>query len=93
VGVLSSEQLNEAVASLGEGWADRDGVLRKEYSFADFATAMSFANRVAEAAEKADHHPDMLVGWGRVELAWVSHDVGGISERDVEMARTSDRLA
>ncbi|MDX6496615.1 MAG: 4a-hydroxytetrahydrobiopterin dehydratase [Gaiellales bacterium] len=93
MGVLSSEQLNEAVASLGEGWADRDGVLRKEYSFADFATAMSFANRVAEAAEKADHHPDMLVGWGRVELAWVSHDVGGISERDVEMARTSDRLA
>ena len=81
------------MASLGEGWADRDGALRKEYSFADFAAAMSFANRVAEAAEKADHHPDMLVGWGRVELAWVSHDVGGISERDVDMARASDGLA
>ena len=93
MGVLSPEQLNEAVASLGEGWADRDGALRKEFRFADFAAAMSFANRVADAAEKADHHPDMLVGWGRVELAWVSHDVGGISERDVEMARASDRLA
>ena len=93
MGVLSPEQLNEAIASLGEGWADRDGALRKEYSFDDFATAMSFANRVAEAAEKADHHPDMAVGWGRVELAWVSHDVGGISERDVEMASASDRLA
>jgi 4a-hydroxytetrahydrobiopterin dehydratase len=92
VGVLSPEQLNEAIASLGEGWADRDGALRKEFRFADFAAAMSFANRVADAAEKADHHPDMLVGWGRVELAWVSHDVGGISERDVEMARTSDGL-
>ena len=91
--VLTPEQLNEAVASLGEGWADRDGALRKEFSFADFAAAMAFANRVAEAAEKTDHHPDMMVGWGRVELAWVSHDVGGISERDVEMARTSDRLA
>ena len=90
--VLTPEQLNEAVASLGEGWADRDGALRKEFRFADFAAAMSFANRVAEAAEKADHHPDMAVGWGRVELAWVSHDVGGISERDVEMARTSDGL-
>ena len=90
--VLTPEQLNEAVASLGEGWADRDGALRKEFRFADFAAAMSFANRVADAAEKADHHPDMLVGWGRVELAWVSHDVGGISERDVEMARTSDGL-
>jgi 4a-hydroxytetrahydrobiopterin dehydratase len=92
VAVLTPEQLNEAVASLGEGWADRDGALRKEFRFADFAAAMSFANRVAEAAEKADHHPDMAVGWGRVELAWVSHDVGGISERDVEMARTSDGL-
>jgi len=93
VGVLSPEQLNEAIASLSEGWADRDGALRKEFRFADFAAAMSFANRVAEAAEKADHHPDMLVGWGRVELAWVSHDVGGISERDVAMARASERLA
>ena len=93
MGVLSSEQLEKALASLGEGWAERDGALRKEYRFADFAAAMSFANRVAEAAEAADHHPDMLVGWGRVELAWVSHDVGGISERDVEMARRSDRLA
>jgi 4a-hydroxytetrahydrobiopterin dehydratase len=92
VAVLTPEQLSEAVASLGEGWADRDGALRKEFRFADFAAAMSFANRVAEAAEKADHHPDMAVGWGRVELAWVSHDVGGISERDVEMARTSDGL-
>ena len=92
MGVLSPEQLNEAIASLGEGWADRDGALRKEFRFADFAAAMSFANRVAEAAEKADHHPDMLVGWGRVELAWVSHDVGGISERDVAMARASDNL-
>jgi 4a-hydroxytetrahydrobiopterin dehydratase len=92
MGVLSPEQLNEAIASLGEGWADRDGALRKEFRFADFAAAMSFANRFADAAEKADHHPDMLVGWGRVELAWVSHDVGGISERDVEMARASDSL-
>ena len=67
MGVLSSEQLSEALESLGEGWAERDGALRKEYRFADFAAAMSFANRVAEAAEAADHHPDMLVGWGRVE--------------------------
>ena len=92
MGVLSSEQLDQAVASLGEGWAERDGALRKRYHFSDFAGAMSFANRVAAAAESAGHHPDMLVGWGRVELAWMSHDVGGISERDIEMARTSDRL-
>jgi 4a-hydroxytetrahydrobiopterin dehydratase len=93
MGVLSSEQLEKALESLGEGWANRDGALRKEYRFADFAAAMSFANRIGEAAEAADHHPDLLVGWGRVEVAWVSHDVGGISDRDVEMARASDHLA
>lgn len=93
MGTLSSEQLDQAIASLGEGWADRDGALRKKYTFADFASAMAFANRVAEAAEGADHHPDMLVGWGKVELAWVSHDVGGISQRDVDMAKRSDELS
>jgi 4a-hydroxytetrahydrobiopterin dehydratase len=93
VAVLSAEQRQDAIASLGEGWAERDGALRKEYRFPDFAAAMVFANRIADAAESADHHPDMLVAWGRVELAWVSHDVGGISDRDVEMARTSDRLS
>jgi 4a-hydroxytetrahydrobiopterin dehydratase len=93
MGTLSSEQLDQAIASLGEGWANRDGALRKEYTFPDFAAAMSFANRVAEAAESADPHPEMLVGWGRVELAWASHDVGGISQRDVDMAKRSDELA
>ena len=92
MGTLSSEQLDQAIASLDEGWANRDGALRKQYTFADFASAMAFANRVAEAAEGADHHPDMLVGWGKVELAWVSHDVGGISQRDVDMAKRSDEL-
>jgi 4a-hydroxytetrahydrobiopterin dehydratase len=53
---------------------------------------MAFANRVADAAEQADHHPDMLVGWGKVELIWVSHSAGGITGNDVDMARRSDGL-
>ncbi len=92
MGVLTPDQLDEAIKSLGEGWAERDGALRKQYRFTDFASAMAFANRIAAAAETADHHPDMLVSWGLVELAWVSHDVGGISARDVDMARTGDDL-
>jgi 4a-hydroxytetrahydrobiopterin dehydratase len=54
---------------------------------------MALANRIAEAAEGADHHPDMAVAWGRLELAWVSHSEGGITDRDVAMARRSDELA
>jgi 4a-hydroxytetrahydrobiopterin dehydratase len=91
--VLTDTELSDALSSLGEGWSERDGALRKAYSFDDFAGAMAFANRVADAAEQADHHPDMMVGWGKVELAWVNHSAGGITEKDVEMAARSDALA
>ena len=91
--VLNEPELTEAVASLGAGWEVRDGALRKHYELPDFAAAMVLANRIADAAEQADHHPDMLVGWGRVELAWVSHSDGGITDREVSMARRSDELA
>jgi 4a-hydroxytetrahydrobiopterin dehydratase len=91
--VLNELELSEAVASLGGGWQVRDGALCKRYDFHDFAAAMAAANRVADAAEEADHHPDMTVGWGRLELAWVTHSEGGITDRDVSMARRSDELA
>ena len=89
--VLSPDQLAAAVLEL-DGWEVRDGALRKRYTFDDFAGAMVFANRVAEAAEQADHHPDLLVGWGACEVAWVSHSAGGITGDDVAMARRSDEL-
>jgi 4a-hydroxytetrahydrobiopterin dehydratase len=91
--VLNELELTEAVRSLGGGWQVQDGALHKRYELPDFAAAMQLANRVAEAAEEADHHPDMLVAWGRLELTWVTHSDGGITDRDVSMARRSDELA
>jgi 4a-hydroxytetrahydrobiopterin dehydratase len=91
--ILTPQQLTDAIAGLGDGWEERDGALHKAYSFDDFAAALAFANRVGDAAEHADHHPDMLVGWGKVELSWVNHAAGGITEKDVDMARRSDELA
>jgi 4a-hydroxytetrahydrobiopterin dehydratase len=90
--VLTEHQLSDAIGELGPGWEERDGALHKRYEFEDFAAAMAFANRVADAAEQADHHPDMLVGWGKVELSWVNHAAGGITGKDVDMARRSDEL-
>ncbi|HYW29845.1 MAG TPA: 4a-hydroxytetrahydrobiopterin dehydratase [Gaiellales bacterium] len=91
--VLNELELSEAVASLGAGWSVQGGALHKCYDVTDFAAAMAIANRVADAAEQADHHPDMLVGWGRLELTWVTHSEGGVTDRDVAMARRSDELA
>jgi 4a-hydroxytetrahydrobiopterin dehydratase len=90
--VLPPEQLAAAVLDL-DGWEVRDGALRKRYSFDDFAGALAFANRVGEAAEAADHHPDLLVTWGACEVAWVTHSAGGITDNDVSMARRSEELA
>ena len=90
--VLSASELEQALAGL-QGWSEAGGALRKRYEFPDFAAALAYANRVGEAAEQANHHPDLLVTWGAVEVSWVNHSEGGITERDVQMARQSDALA
>ena len=71
---------------------DGDAIVR-EWKFEDFAEAMSFVNRVAEAAEAANHHPDILVhGWNKVRLSLTNHSAGGVTEADFEMAGKIDRL-
>jgi 4a-hydroxytetrahydrobiopterin dehydratase len=83
---LSSEELHELVLALPE-WAIEEGKLIRFWTFTDFAEAMAFVNRVAGLAEKAAHHPDIDIRYNRVKLALVSHDAGGITARDAEMAR------
>ncbi len=89
--ILSDTELHGRLTGM-DGWSVVEGALHKRYTLPDFALAMAFADRVAEAAEAADHHPDILVSWGRVELSWVSHSEGGITELDVQMAARSDEL-
>jgi 4a-hydroxytetrahydrobiopterin dehydratase len=76
-----------------EGWHEVDGALEREFRFADFAEAMAFVNRVAEAAEQANHHPDIEIHWNRVKLRWWTHVADAITERDREMARRTDELS
>lgn len=92
VPAMDAQEIAERLRDL-PGWELREGALRRTYPFPDFATAMAFANRVADAAEAADHHPDMLVGWGRVELAWVTHSAGGVTQHDLDMAARCDAMA
>ena len=73
----------------------REGdALVRDFEFADFAGAMAFVNRVAEAAEAANHHPDILVhGWNRVRLTLSTHSEGGLTQADLDMAQRLDALA
>jgi 4a-hydroxytetrahydrobiopterin dehydratase len=74
-------------------WRQEDEALVRDYKFKDFAEAMGFVNRVADLAEEANHHPDILVhGWNNVRLTLTTHSAGGLTENDHEMARRIDAL-
>lgn len=66
--------------------------LERVFTFGDFITAMAFSVKVGMLAEKADHHPAVLTEWGKVTVSWWSHSLGGLSEKDFEMARRTSGL-
>jgi 4a-hydroxytetrahydrobiopterin dehydratase len=92
VALLAEQQLQESLAS--SQWRREGDAIAREYKLADFAEAIAFVNRVAEAAEQAGHHPDIHVhGWNRVRLELSTHSEGGITQADLDMAERIDALA
>jgi 4a-hydroxytetrahydrobiopterin dehydratase len=90
--LLSDAEVRDALA--GSAWAREGDAIVREWRFEDFAAAVRFVDRVAEAAEAAGHHPDILLhGWNRVRLTLSTHSEGGITANDVGLARTLDGLA
>ena len=90
--LLSDEEIDERLAD--SAW-ERDGdEIAREWKLDDFAAAMAFVNEVAEAAEEANHHPDILVhGWNKVRLSLATHSEGGLTAADFNMAARIDGLA
>ena len=88
---LSEEKLEELLKSKPD-WRLVEGALVREWKFPDFVAAMLFVNRIAAAAEAAGHHPDIDIRYNRVRLALISHDAGGITERDAEMINKIDSV-
>jgi 4a-hydroxytetrahydrobiopterin dehydratase len=90
--LLSDDEIASRLAI--SSW-ERDGdEIVHNWKFADFAEAVAFVNRVAEAAEEANHHPDILVhGYNQVRLSLTNHAAGGLTEADFDMAKRFDRLA
>jgi 4a-hydroxytetrahydrobiopterin dehydratase len=88
---LSDEQIEQRLT--GSGWAREGGSIVREYKLADFAAAIAFVNRVAEVAEAANHHPDILLhGWNKVRLELSTHSQGGLTDADFALARQIDGL-
>ena len=91
---LSADARKTALAAL-TGWKDVPGrdAIQKSFKFADFNEAWGFMTRVAMAAEKADHHPEWSNVYNKVEILLSTHDAGGLSLKDVALAKVIDGIA
>jgi 4a-hydroxytetrahydrobiopterin dehydratase len=90
--LLSQEEIERRVAD--SDWSREGDSIVREWRLSDFAGAIEFVNRVADIAERANHHPDILVhGWNRVRLTLSTHSAGGLTEADFSLASEIDRLA
>ena len=80
------------IADLLPEWELDDETIRRTFGFDDFTSAMGFVTKVALIAEKANHHPDIDIRWNKVTLALTTHDAGGLTTRDIELAKDIDKL-
>ena len=90
---LDEDERATALDALGEwDYDDARDAITRSFVFTDFVEAFGFMTRVAILAEKADHHPEWSNVWNRVEILLTTHDAGGLSARDVALAKAIDRL-
>lgn len=94
VGKLSGEARRAALAEL-DGWQEADGrdAISKTFRFKTFNAAFAFMTRTALMAEKMDHHPEWFNVYSRVEVTLTTHEAGGLTERDIRLARFMDKAA
>jgi 4a-hydroxytetrahydrobiopterin dehydratase len=91
-GLLDAKEIESALGGL-PGWSLADGKLHREFRFANFSEAFGFMTRVALAAEASDHHPEWSNVWSRVVVDLVTHDAGGVTDKDVALAQRISELA
>ena len=89
---LSDLEIRRALASL-PGWARKGDALNKTYSFARFSDGIRFVQQVAEVADRMNHHPDIDIRYTRIAFSLSTHDAGGITQRDLELASAIEQTA
>ncbi len=89
---LNAQDLAKALEGLPD-WQSESGAIRCSYRFPDFMAAIGFVNRAAQLAEAANHHPDIDIRYNRVLVTLSTHDEGGVTEKDVDLAAKLDAAA
>ena len=89
---LSSEEVQTALKQL-DGWTEKEGKLHREFQFSSFVEAFGFMSSLALVAESMGHHPEWFNVYNRVTIDLTTHDAGGISSKDIELAKKANELA
>lgn len=89
---LSREEIEKRLSTI-PGWEVKEASLTKRFAFSNFVEALEFVNQAGEIAETADHHPDLKLGWGYAEFAITTHDRGGITAMDFDLASKIDGIS
>jgi 4a-hydroxytetrahydrobiopterin dehydratase len=89
---LTEHEIQAALAAL-PGWAGKGGALSRRFTFSTFPAAIAFVDRVAAVAEEVGHHPDIGISYTVVTLRLSTHDAGGVTAKDVDLAHRLDALA
>ena len=93
MGLLPSEEITQALAGM-PGWERQGDAIVRQFSFdGGFMGSVGFVNQLADAAEAADHHPDLTISWNQVTVTLSTHSAGGVTDKDIALAREADRLA
>ena len=88
---LTTEAVQVALKKL-PGWTLKDEAIGKQYTWPSFPDAIKFVNQVADLAEQADHHPDILINYRRVTLTLSTHSEGGITQKDFDLAAQIEKV-
>ena len=89
---LNASQIKTALKAVPD-WKKKGSTITRTFQFKDFPMAIKFVNAVAKLAEKAWHHPDIDIRWNKVALTLTTHDAGGLTEKDFNLAKQFNRLA
>jgi 4a-hydroxytetrahydrobiopterin dehydratase len=91
---MSDININEVLSELNSNWrlSENQDLLSRRFELNTFAEALDLVNKIGEIAEEQRHHPDINLGWGYVEIYLSTHDIGGITDKDIVLAKTIDNL-
>ena len=89
--LISPDEINKSLTS--KGWEYADKKITKSYKFVTYMDGIDFIREIAELAERNNHHPDLYIGWCRVDITITSHDLGGVTTNCVNLAMGIDSIA